>query len=242
MQLQNFKLEKEDMVVNYGKFVSKELVLRTISALLLAPIILFIVYQGGIVYIGTVIIIAVLMAFEWSDLLKNKYEDNQKALQIWKLIALVYILLPCTSLIWLRAHTNGAVIIIWLLAIVWVTDIGAYIGGNLIGGWKLCPKISPKKTWSGFVCGILAAYLVGIITSVYAHSHKPSFLIALSIVLSIYGQIGDLIESWIKRKFGVKNSGHIIPGHGGILDRVDSLVPVAPKVVLVVLFDKWGMF
>ncbi|MFV9875601.1 MAG: phosphatidate cytidylyltransferase [Rickettsiales endosymbiont of Dermacentor nuttalli] len=225
-----------------GKFATKEFILRVISALLLAPIILFIVYQGGILYIGTVVIIAVLMAFEWSDLLKSKYTNDQKSLQIWKLIALVYILLPCTSLIWLRAHTNGVIIIVWLLAIVWATDIGAYLGGNIIGGWKLCPMISPKKTWSGLICGVLFAYLVSIITSIYVYSHKPVFLITLSVLLSIYAQIGDLIESWIKRKFGVKDSGHVIPGHGGILDRVDSLVPVAPKVVLVVLFDKWGMF
>jgi phosphatidate cytidylyltransferase len=145
-------------------------------------------------------------------------------------------------MIWLREQPKGFTIILWMLSVIWATDSAAYFVGKAIGGWKIWPAISPNKTWSGLVGGVLAAYLVGCITVWFNDSEKPNLLIFLSVVLSIYGQIGDMVESWIKRTFGVKDSGKAIPGHGGILDRVDSLVPVAPKVAMVVFFDHWGIF
>lgn len=214
--------------------------IRSISSLLLAPLVILIVYYGSYLYKALILLMAILMAFEWNAITSSQSEEKNPI--IWKAIGIFYILMPTISLIWLRDQHKGNEIIFWLLATVWATDIGAYIAGSTIGGWKICPQISPNKTWSGLAGGIIAAALVGYITSRIGHSNKPHYLIMLSIILGIYGQIGDLIESWIKRKFGVKDSGHIIPGHGGILDRVDSLVPVAPKVVFVVLFDKWGIF
>jgi phosphatidate cytidylyltransferase len=213
---------------------------RSASAIILVPIVLSAVYFGGIVYKGLIVVMAILMAFEWSNITAKQTDSKQQF--IWSLIGLIYILMPTVSLVWIREHSKGKEVIFWLLANVWMTDIAAYFVGSTIGGPKLCPSISPNKTWSGLIGGVIAAAIVGMITAKYNHSAKPEYLIILSATLGIYGQIGDLIESWIKRKFNVKDSGKIIPGHGGILDRVDSLVPVAPKVVFVLLFDKWGIF
>jgi len=234
------KLESEDMEKQESK-ASNNFITRSITALVAIPLVIGNVYLGGIVYKGMILIIAILMAFEWHEVTFNRDATPMNGLK-WKLIGLIYIFMPCLSLIWLRDHTKGFEIILWLLANVWATDIAAYLVGMTIGGWKLCPSISPNKTWSGFIAGVLAATLVGYITAKLVHSNKPHMLMLMSIVLSIYGQIGDLIESWIKRKFDVKDSGKMIPGHGGILDRVDSLVPVAPKVVAILLLDSGGIF
>lgn len=237
--MQSMNSSKENVVMEQGKkLFSKELLMRTISALILAPVILWIIAIGGFTYKFTVLIIAILMAFEWNQL--TSQHEKQKAL--WKIVGLGYIGIPCLSLLFLREQANGVHIIYWMLAIIWATDIGAYFAGSIIGGPKIAPKISPKKTWSGLVGGVLCAVLVGYIAATIMKPHKPEYLIILSFILSLYAQIGDLVESFVKRYFGVKDTGSIIPGHGGILDRVDSLVPVAPKVALVCIFDHFGVF
>jgi phosphatidate cytidylyltransferase len=131
-------------------------------------------------------------------------------------------------------------LIFWLLMIVWSTDVGAYIIGSKLGGPKLAPRISPSKTWSGFTGGTLAAILV-----CYFVGTRNDYTLGLSIplpisilLLSITGQIGDLIESAVKRYFNVKDSGTIIPGHGGLLDRLDSLLLVTIIYYLLLIFAK----
>jgi phosphatidate cytidylyltransferase len=225
-------------MVKFNVFSSRNFMLRAMSAAILAPLVLGIVYLGGILYTLTVMILAVLMAYEWYAMISTQ-EKNKL---MWQVIGLFYIALPCTSMIWLREHPKGMVVIYWLLSVVWVTDIMAYLFGSIIGGWKIAPKISPNKTWAGLIGAILGAFMVGAATAVAINASHPQYVIVLSTVLGIYAQIGDLIESWIKRLFAVKDSGNIIPGHGGVLDRVDSLVPVAPKVVMVLMFDHWGIF
>jgi phosphatidate cytidylyltransferase len=118
----------------------------------------------------------------------------------------------------------GSAAIIFLFAVVWGTDTGAYFAGRLIGGPKLWPAVSPKKTWAGAVGGLVAAMIAGL--AVVAFSGLPvSFALALAVLgLSIVSQAGDLAESSLKRLFGVKDSGNIIPGHGGLMDRVDGLI------------------
>lgn len=219
----------------------KELITRALSSLILAPLVLYIIYLGGILYIFLIVTMAVLMAFEWNTITSTQQHGNKAAI-LWKLFGLFYIVMPCAALLWLRDQDKGLIVIMWMLGVVWATDIAAYFGGNIIGGWKLCPPISPNKTWSGLISGVAAGYFIGCLAVTISNPSKPQYLISLSVILAIYAQIGDLVESWIKRKCGVKDSGHVIPGHGGILDRVDSIVPVAPKVAIVLLFDKWGIF
>lgn len=118
----------------------------------------------------------------------------------------------------------GFAVILFLFAIVWSTDILAFFGGRSLGGPKLAPVISPKKTWSGFLCGMAGGVAAGLITASIFGTSSFLWIAFLSIVLSLSGQVGDLFESALKRRFQVKDSGDLIPGHGGVLDRVDSMI------------------
>jgi phosphatidate cytidylyltransferase len=126
----------------------------------------------------------------------------------------------------------GFVALVFVLLIVWVTDIGGYVAGHGIGGPKLWPRISPKKTWAGAVGGFLASLVVaGGFVALGLGKSGP--LLLLGAILSIASQLGDLFESAVKRRFGVKDSSHIIPGHGGLMDRLDGFVAA---VVLAAFF------
>ncbi len=143
----------------------------------------------------------------------------------WVVAGVALISLSAMALIWLRGHPeSGRALVLWLVAVVWATDTGAYFAGRGIGGPKLAPKISPKKTWSGLAGGMAAAGLVGWVTSQVALNHGAFGMIVSSMLLALVSQGGDLFESMLKRRFGAKDSGQLIPGHGGLLDRTDGLI------------------
>lgn len=132
-----------------------------------------------------------------------------------------------------QARTVGLGMLMYLLLTVWSTDSGAYLVGRKIGKTKLAPQISPNKTWEGSIGGTIVAVIVGIIFSVTGLIHYGILAtILMTLFLSIAGQLGDLVESSLKRYYGVKDSGRILPGHGGILDRFDSLLLVLPMAYL----------
>lgn len=144
----------------------------------------------------------------------------------WYLGGFVYALAAALSLLWVRDRSyDGLALVLWVFVIVWATDIGAYFIGRRIGGPKLAPAISPGKTWAGFYGGIACATLAGALWTVVAGLHLVTILLAP--LFSVAAQGGDLFESWLKRKAGVKDSGTWLPGHGGIFDRLDGLLPVA---------------
>ncbi len=146
------------------------------------------------------------------------------ARRVWIGLGVLYAALPAIALAALRAvPSEGLATILVLFAIVWATDIGAYFAGRSIGGPKLAPRISPSKTWSGAVGGALAGVVAGALVALAFGLRPGVSILAVSLVLSVVSQIGDLFESWVKRRFGVKDSSHLIPGHGGIMDRVDGL-------------------
>lgn len=122
------------------------------------------------------------------------------------------------------APESGLVAVIFLFAVVWATDTGAYFAGRLIGGPKLWPAVSPKKTWAGAAGGLVAAAVAGLAVVLIAGLPAGLPPVLVAIVLSVVSQAGDLAESSLKRAFGVKDSGNIIPGHGGLMDRVDGLI------------------
>ncbi|MFN4281977.1 MAG: phosphatidate cytidylyltransferase [Alphaproteobacteria bacterium] len=153
----------------------------------------------------------------------------------------LYIGIPYVALVWLRADpAHGLATLFWLLAVVWATDTGAMFAGRSIGGPKLAPVVSPNKTWAGLIGGMAAAALVGIAFALGLGA--PLGLAALlSAGLAIVAQAGDLGESMVKRHLGVKDSGALIPGHGGIFDRVDGLLAVAPAWALATFVaGGWG--
>ncbi len=147
----------------------------------------------------------------------------------------------------LRADpAHGLVAILWIFAVVWGSDIAAYFVGRSVGGPKLWPSVSPKKTWSGFVGGLVAgvgaAFLVVRFGGAAAGQgwFTGAALLALSLVASLTSAGGDLFESAMKRRFGVKDSGHLIPGHGGVLDRLDSFVAVCALLMLAAAAGLFG--
>ena len=151
----------------------------------------------------------------------------------WHGVGTLYIGLPTIAVIWLR-HQPGAGLatVVWVLALAIATDTGAYAAGRTIGGPKLAPRISPNKTWAGLLGGIAAAALVGWAAALWLGAASAFPLVLASALLAIVEQVGDLVESGFKRYFGVKDSSHLIPGHGGVLDRVDGLLAVALAVAL----------
>jgi phosphatidate cytidylyltransferase len=155
----------------------------------------------------------------------------------------LYIAVPISALILIAADDDqGLQTVFWVLAIVWATDSVAYAAGRIIGGPKLAPMISPNKTWSGLIGGLTGAALVGLGAGYFdLVGHLPRFIL-LCLALSLVAQGGDLLESMIKRHFDVKDSGTIIPGHGGVLDRLDSLIVAFPAVACVYLLAGSGDF
>jgi phosphatidate cytidylyltransferase len=159
-----------------------------------------------------------------------------------------YFGLAAVALIWLRDDPSaGRVNLLVLLALIWASDVGAYLAGRIFGGPRLAPSISPGKTWSGAIGGLLCAVAVGLIAVAlsgqqgpHPHAHVLRTVI-IAAGFGIIAQLGDLMESRIKRHFGVKDSGWLIPGHGGLLDRVDALLVAAPVAAAVALLVGRGV-
>ncbi len=215
-------------------FDLEELKRRVTAGLALATLFLLTLIAGSWWFAILVLIAALLMIREWDFLTLD-------LAPMWKHLGLAYVGLPCASLLWLRSvqlansPNAGLSLIIYVTFVVWATDIGAYFAGRYFGGPKLAPLISPKKTWAGALGGLLAAAGIGAICDTFS-PYPVTFVGAIftAILLSVTAQAGDLFESWLKRTADVKDSGTLIPGHGGILDRVDGLVFSAPLFALLV--------
>ncbi len=157
----------------------------------------------------------------------------------------LYLGAPMVSLLWLRSGPAGLDWTLMLLAATWSADIGAYAGGSVIGGPKLWPQISPKKTWSGFLVGILAAMAAaeGVALLLPAGGAPPAaWAWGAGLVVGLATMAGDLLESMLKRGFGVKDSGSLIPGHGGLLDRVDGLMFATLAMAVARVCVRFGVF
>jgi phosphatidate cytidylyltransferase len=153
----------------------------------------------------------------------------------WHALGVLYIGVPALALMALRlvSGLNGSLVVMGLFLIVWSTDTGALLVGRLVGGPKLAPAISPGKTWAGTIGGSVAAALVyGLYIAMIGQAAAPAALFAL--VFSIAAHLGDLLESVFKRRFGTKDTGGLIPGHGGALDRMDSTLVAAPVLAVLV--------
>ncbi len=160
----------------------------------------------------------------------------------WHAFGALYLGLPVVSLALLREDPRGSAIVGGLFVAVWTADTAALLLGRLIGGPKLAPELSPNKTWAGFLGGTLAA---GAAEAIYVYSVGGFALegAVFGILIALAGHCGDLFESWVKRQFRAKNMGSLIPGHGGMLDRIDSLLfaaPVCMAMIYLIGFNPWN--
>jgi len=199
---------------------------RIMSSVVLIPLALYAIFYSRSLFTFLAIMIAILMTMEWIDITKTA-QDQKK----WRLIGLVYILIPIYSVIKVRHYDVD--ILFWMFAVIWSTDIFAFFAGRALGGPKLAPKISPNKTWSGLGGGIVASMMIGFMSS-FMFRGSVVFFVVISALLAVIEQSSDLFESKVKRIFGVKDSGNIIPGHGGVLDRLDGMMFVAPVVLILI--------
>ena len=250
-----------------------ELVLRIVSALVLAPLAIAAAYFGGWPFAIFWSLAAVIVFWEWTTLVAG---GDRRALLMLGGAALVLSLAlagsgrltgmlvvtvmgamgtaplaPARRRAWvagavpyagaigiapmvLRSDSEyGFVAVLFLFAVVWGTDILAYFLGRMIGGPKLLPRVSPNKTWSGAVGGLAGAIIAAIAVAKVAGLAGWFAVAATAAILSAFAQAGDLFESLLKRKFGAKNSSHLIPGHGGLMDRLDGFVVAAAVAALI---------
>ena len=201
---------------------------RVITAVIGIPIFLLLVYLGGW-WLGVLTLLLGIVGFaEYYQLVQRMHPASAP---VWLLLGFGYIALGLLSFFGTRV-LGGT---LWLLLIVWATDIAAYEVGRRIGRTKLAPTISPNKTVEGFIAGLLGGLLIGLIYGLCFM--KAGFVASLLIPLfiSLLGQLGDLLESKVKRLAGVKDSGRLFPGHGGVLDRFDSLLLTSPFMYLLLL-------
>lgn len=181
-----------------------------------------------------------LAAFAWSISLLIAGGRRTK-INLWTLMSVPYIALPMAAFVQLRlSPDHGFTAILWMFAVVWFSDTLAYAFGRTIGGAKLAPAISPNKTWAGLIGAIVGGALGGTLVAWFSGLTAMLPLMLLAGAFGVVGQIGDLYESAAKRRQGIKDSGSIIPGHGGILDRVDALLAVS-VVALVIGIMRQGL-
>ncbi|MBL26606.1 MAG: phosphatidate cytidylyltransferase [Rhodospirillaceae bacterium] len=267
------------MVAELVDGARRELRLRILSALVMAPVALAAVFLGGIAFKILVAVAALAMAWEWDRLWDRAGQRSApRALLLgttlaavflaaegfagwgiatalagaaslclfgvrlgrgshWWGVGLAYVALPCIAFIWLRqVDAFGGRLIIWLLLVVWASDVGGYLFGRMIGGPKLAPRISPKKTWAGLAGAVALGTGVGAATALGMDATDVMSAALVAIFVALGAQGGDLAESALKRSRGVKDTSGLIPGHGGILDRVDGLLAGASLLAVLSLF------
>ncbi|HEV2678495.1 MAG TPA: phosphatidate cytidylyltransferase [Aliidongia sp.] len=217
------------MAWEWGRMVGRSP--QLMDGLMLAAIAAASVLAGAYVAIWLGLLVGAL-----GILLQHRLAGDRNGAPIWTAVGLAWIIAPCIGFVWLRDDpAHGAATVFWLLAVVWAIDTAAYVAGKTIGGPKLAPRISPKKTWAGLIGGVVAAIVVGVVAGLIVGSDRVWSIGLLSGALAIVEQIGDMAESYAKRRFGKKDSGNLIPGHGGLLDRLDGMLAVVLAVVILSL-------
>jgi phosphatidate cytidylyltransferase len=261
----------------------KDLPLRVVSALVLAPVAIGIAYLGGWIFAAFWGVAAIVVMWEWTTLVAGPARrsvlmtgivavalsvalaasstgasDDLRDLRFAAAAIVLAIGMPALAAIaprerasWLAAGVPyagamalapivlrsdaefGFVAMIFVFAVVWATDIAAYFVGRAVGGPKLAPRLSPNKTWSGSIGGLAGAVLAAVLVVHFGGVGGMPAAIVVAIALSTVAQIGDLVESAIKRRFGVKDASSLIPGHGGLMDRLDGFVAAAVLACLI---------
>jgi phosphatidate cytidylyltransferase len=190
------------------------LTLRIVSAAVLGPIAIAAAYFGGWPFAVFWAAAAAAVLWEWTNLVTGAG---------WMMAGIGYAGVMFAAPIILRADAaHGLLVILLLFAIVWTSDVLGYFAGRVFGGPKLLPAVSPKKTWSGAIAGVLGAMIMAVLVASLFGAFNRTAIAVIALLLSVVAQLGDLFESWVKRQFGAKDASHLIPGHGGVMDRLDG--------------------
>lgn len=212
-----------------------DLPVRIASALVVVAIALGAEWLGGWVWAGFVMVVAAGVLFEWRALVRAMDLGLARQL-LWTVGGILYIAPAAAMLLMLREGENGFANVLTVIALVAAIDIGAYFTGRSIGGPKIAPSISPSKTWAGLLGGVLGATgLLWLSAGLSGATAAWWQVLALGAVAAVIAQAGDFFESWMKRRAGVKDSGRLIPGHGGLFDRVDGLIAVCFVLAILTL-------
>lgn len=207
---------------------------RVVSAVVMAAVAGLALWQGGVVWTVFVALVGLGVLVEWARLVGG-FVRNPLTIGLWLVGGMAYVGLACFTLVVLRGPFFGAMPVLTVLATVIAIDVGAYFTGRQFGGPKIAPRISPSKTWSGLGGGVIGAALVLF----FAFGQDWRWALA-GIPAAVVAQTGDFFESWMKRRAGVKDSGRVIPGHGGLFDRVDGLLAVLFVVGVVMAVSAMG--
>ena len=216
--------------------IQSNFVKRTITGIAFVAVILFSLLVGG--FMAGMMILWSFVIAEYYKLLRNNGTPSQKKSLWYSVFAYFYIILPLVCLIFI--YEKNMLYALALFTFVWVNDTFAYLVGIKFGKHKLFERISPKKTWEGFFGGLIFAIIAGFLFHYFTSNEITCNTfpcdrfkwIGLAIVVVIFGTIGDLFESYLKRSLNVKDSGTILPGHGGLLDRLDSILFAAPAAMI----------
>lgn len=209
---------------------ASELATRTLSAIVMLAVSGFALWAGGMAWLVFVLVIGIGVWFEWSALVLLMYPPGRQR-TAWRYGGAVYCGIACAVLLALRDLPGGMFVVLMIVGAVIGTDIGAYVFGRTIGGPRIAPAISPSKTWAGLLGGMIGAGLtLAAVAGGMPRAEEPpveplAFIIGGALI-AVIAQTGDFFESWMKRKAGVKDSGKLLPGHGGLFDRVDGLLLV----------------
>ena len=230
MQLR-ISIKEKDVMVK-GRQKHNELVVRSITAVLLFLLFLVVNHQGGILFLSVLGMLFIVAVYELVLLTLFNLGVT--------LIAIIMLLLGFLSVAYIRLEA-GSMIMLWMVSCVIVIDISAYTYGRLLGKKKILPKISPNKTWWGLwgaVINLSLYHNIIMSLSLFAEYHLYYFplCIIVAVLMTLLSQSGDFLESWLKRRANKKDSGNILPGHGGILDRIDGMILLFPILLLIFKF------
>lgn len=221
-----------------------DLPVRLASALVMVAITAIALWLGGWFWTGFVILVGGLALWEWNTLVR-KTDASPLAEVVWLFFGAIYVCGAALALVQVRFNYDALSVAVAFALPVIAVDVGAYFAGRALGGPRIAPSISPSKTWAGLLGGALAASIVGIIVEVA--DIGPGILepgitvvgfalaVLAGVLIAVIAQAGDFFESWMKRRAGVKDSSNLIPGHGGVLDRLDGFIAVFFVLFLVAL-------
>jgi phosphatidate cytidylyltransferase len=222
---------------------TSNLTLRIISSSVMAPVTIGVTWFGGVPFVLFWVVAASIVLWEWSRLVTGakgpprsygSFAGGYGVFAGWMVAGLGYAgVLLLGPIVLRRDPALGLTAMLFLFAVVWATDIAAYFAGRAIGGPKLLAAVSPNKTWSGAAGGTFGGVAAGLLVCKFAGLDLAPMLVLVTLVLSVASQAGDLVESAIKRHFGAKDASQIIPGHGGLMDRLDGFLTAVLAAVMV---------